>query len=110
MLDSLTQGESPVDLSGELPLPDALRASVRARIRCVHADARAALDVAAVLGRRFDFEMLLALTRKPEEELLPALEALVREAAARAAEDGFYDFSHDKVREVVYREIGGARA
>ena len=110
MLHSLTQGEAPVDLSGELPLPDALRASVRARLVHVDADARAVLDIAAVLGRRFDFETLLAVTRKPEEDLLTALEALVRRRLLReASEDGFYDFSHDKVREVVYREIVGAR-
>jgi tetratricopeptide (TPR) repeat protein/transcriptional regulator with XRE-family HTH domain len=110
MLHSLTQGEAPVDLSGELPLPDALRASVRARLAHVDADARAVLDVAAVLGRRFDFETLLAVTRKPEEELLTALEALVRRRLLReASEDGFYDFSHDKVREVVYRGIVAAR-
>jgi tetratricopeptide (TPR) repeat protein/transcriptional regulator with XRE-family HTH domain len=110
MLHSLTQGEAPVDLSGELPLPEALRASVRARLLHVDAPARAVLDAAAVLGRRFDFETLLAVTRKPEEELLAALEALVRRRLLReATEDGFYDFSHDKVREVVYRGIVAAR-
>ncbi len=110
MLDSLAHGEAPVDLSGELPLPDALRASVRARISHAHGGARAVLDVAAVLGRRFDFETLLAVTRRPEEELLHALETLLRRRLLREeGEDGFYDFSHDKVREVVYREIVGAR-
>ena len=110
MLHSLTEGEAPVDLSGELPLPEALRASVRARLSHVDALARAVLDAAAVLGRRFDFETLLAVTRKPEEELLHALEALVRRRLLReASEDGFYDFSHDKVREVVYRGIVAAR-
>jgi predicted ATPase/DNA-binding XRE family transcriptional regulator len=109
-LESLAQGEIPVDLSGELPLPDALRASVRARIAHVPAEARTTLDVAAVLGRRFDFETLLAATRKSEEDLLPALETLVRRRLLREEpEEGFYDFSHDKVREVVYREIVGAR-
>jgi tetratricopeptide (TPR) repeat protein/transcriptional regulator with XRE-family HTH domain len=110
MLHLLTQGEAPVDLSGELPLPDALRASVRARLSHVDAAARAVLDAAAVLGRRFDFETLLAVTRRPEDELLGALEALVRRRLLReATEDGSYDFSHDKVREVVYRDIVGAR-
>jgi tetratricopeptide (TPR) repeat protein/transcriptional regulator with XRE-family HTH domain len=110
MLHSLSHGEAPVDLSAELPLPDALRAAVRARLAHVDAGARALLDVAAVLGRRFDFETLLTVTRKPEEELLSALEALLRRRLLReATEDGFYDFSHDKVREVVYRDIVAAR-
>jgi tetratricopeptide (TPR) repeat protein len=110
MLHALTQGESSADLAGELPLPEALRASVRARIGHVPAEARPTLDVAAVLGRRFDFEILVAVTHEPEDRLLRSLEALVKRRLLREdSEDGFYDFSHDKVREVVYREIGGAR-
>jgi tetratricopeptide (TPR) repeat protein/transcriptional regulator with XRE-family HTH domain len=109
MLHALTEGEASASGS-ELPLPEALRASVRARIGHVPPEARPALDVAAVLGRRFDFETLIAVTREPEDRLLVALEALVKRRLLREdSEDGFYDFSHDKVREVVYREIGGAR-
>jgi tetratricopeptide (TPR) repeat protein len=109
MLQALAEGadSGPTD---ELPLPEALRASVRARLGQVPAEARHTLDVAAVLGRRFDFETLAAVTREPEEQVLLALETLVKRRLLREEpEDGFYDFSHDKVREVVYREIGGAR-
>ena len=110
MLHALTHGEISDTASDALPLPDALRAAVRVRIGHVPAEARPTLDVAAVLGRRFDFETLLAVTREPEDRLLDALEALVKRRLLREdVEDGFYDFSHDKVREVVYREIVGAR-
>ena len=110
MLQALREGELAAAEGGELPLPDALRASVRARLAYVPPEARPTLDVAAVLGRHFDFDTLLAVTREPEERLLRALEALVKRRLLR--EDhatGFYDFSHDKVREVAYREIGAAR-
>lgn len=110
MLHSLAHGEAPLDPAAALPVPDALRASVRARISHVDPAARAALDVAAVLGRPFDFEALLAAAGRTEEELLPALEMLVQRRLLReSGEEGIYDFSHDKVREVVYREIGAAR-
>jgi tetratricopeptide (TPR) repeat protein len=111
MLQVLAEGEAvDASTSVELPLPDALRASVRARLGTVPAQARPTLDVAAVLGRRFDFETLAAVTQEPEEQVLQALETLVKRRLLREEpEDGFYDFSHDKVREVVYREIGGAR-
>ena len=63
-----------------------------------------------ILGRRFDFDMLLDVTHEPEERLLDAVEGLVKRRLLREeAEGGVYDFSHDKVREVVYRDIGGAR-
>ena len=63
MLHALREGEISDDAAGELPLPDALRASVRARLAHVPAEARPTLDVAAVLGRRFDFESLFAVTK-----------------------------------------------
>jgi tetratricopeptide (TPR) repeat protein len=110
MLQMLADGGADPGPSGELPLPEALRASVRARLGQVPAEARHALDVAAVLGRSFDFETLVAVTREPEEQVLAALDVLVgRRLLREEPEDGFYDFSHDKVREVVVREIGGAR-
>jgi tetratricopeptide (TPR) repeat protein len=108
MLHAL-EGEISAAAAGELPLPEALRASVRARLAHVPQDARPMLDVAAVLGRRFDFDTLLAVTREPEEKVLTALETLVARRLLREEAEGFYDFSHDKVREVAYREIGGAR-
>lgn len=110
MLQVLAEGGADPGPSDELPLPEALRASVRARLGHVPAAARHTLDVAAVLGRRFDFETLAAVTQEPEERVLLALDILVKRRLLREEpEDGFYDFSHDKVREVVYREIGGAR-
>jgi len=110
MLQVLAESGDDAASAGEAALPEALRASVRARLAQVPKEARTTLDVAAVLGRRFDFETLAAVTREPEEQVLQALETLAKRRLLREeSEDGFYDFSHDKVREVVYREIGGAR-
>ncbi len=110
ILHSLGEGECTISDTLSLPLPDALRDSVRARLARVPHEDRPLLDVAAVLGRRFDFETLLALTRAPEERFLHTMESLVRRRLLREDQDsGFYDFSHDKVREVVYRDIGAAR-
>ena len=113
ILQSLSEGETQLEPRvGGAPglLPDALRAAVRVRLAHVPRDLRPTLETAAVLGRRFDFETLLEVTREAEEQLLEAVEALVRRRLLREeAEGGVYDFSHDKLREVVYRDIGGAR-
>jgi tetratricopeptide (TPR) repeat protein/transcriptional regulator with XRE-family HTH domain len=113
ILQSLREGEIPLgEHVGEGPgmLPEALRAAVRARLAHVPQEIRPMLEVAAVLGRRFDFDTLLEATREPEERLLDAVETLVKRHLLREeGEGGVYDFSHDKVREVVYRDIGGAR-
>lgn len=110
MVHAVREGGISSAAVGDLPLPEALRASVRARIVQVPAEVRPTLDLAAVLGGRFDFDTLLAVTKQPEDRLLRALESLVKRHMLREdAESGYYDFSHDKVREVAYREIGSAR-
>ena len=104
-------GESiPFPVAAAPNLPEALRESVRARLARVPRDARTILDAAAVLGRRFDFDTLHAVAEVPAAELLDSLDALVIRGLLREeAEVGIYDFSHDKVREVVYLDIGSAR-
>lgn len=113
ILHSLREGEiAPGERAAKGPwmLPDALLAAVRARLAYVPQELRPILEVAAVIGRRFDFDMLLEATREPEERLLHAVETLVKRHLLREeGEGGVYDFSHDKLREVVYRDIGGAR-
>lgn len=113
ILQSLSEGETQLEprASGAAELlPDALRAAVRARLAHVPKAIRPLLETAAVLGRRFDFDTLLDVTREPEAQLFDALEALVKRHLLREeTEGGVYDFSHDKLREVVYRDIGGAR-
>ncbi|GAB4169425.1 MAG: hypothetical protein Fur0039_08220 [Rhodocyclaceae bacterium] len=113
ILQSLIEGETQLqprtDGAPEL-LPDALRAAVRVRLAHVPSELRPVLDAAAVLGRRFDFDTLLAVTGEPEAQLLDAVEVLVKRRLLREEfEGGIYDFSHDKLREVAYRDIGGAR-
>ncbi|MDH4191778.1 MAG: AAA family ATPase, partial [Betaproteobacteria bacterium] len=113
ILQSLSEGEIPLEARASREpamLPDALRAAVRARITRVPQEIRPILESAAVIGRRFDFDTLIDVTHESEGPLLDALEALVKRRLLREeAEGGVYDFSHDKVREVVYRDIGGTR-
>ncbi len=113
ILQSLSEGQTPLEPRTDVGpglLPDALRAAVRARLAHVPKELRPLLETAAVLGRRFDFDTLLEVTREPESQLLDAVEALVKRRLWREeAEGGVYDFSHDKLREVVYLDIGGAR-
>ncbi|MBI5462939.1 MAG: AAA family ATPase [Gammaproteobacteria bacterium] len=113
ILQSLSEGETQlVPRASGAPglLPDALRAAVRVRLAHVPKAIRPLLETAAVLGRRFDFDTLLDVTGEPETQLFDALETLVKRRLLREEpEGGVYDFSHDKLREVVYLDIGGAR-
>lgn len=113
ILQSLDEGGDGLEArASAVPglLPDAVRAAVRVRLAPVSGQSRQVLETAAVLGRHFDFDTLLEVTREPEEELLGAVEALVKRRLLREEPDsGVYDFSHDKIREVVYLDLGGAR-
>jgi tetratricopeptide (TPR) repeat protein len=115
ILQSLSDGQIELEPSagagaGTGLLPDALRNAVRARLAHVPKALRPLLEVAAVLGGRFEFDTLLEVTREPEAQLIDAIDALVKRRLLREEpEGGVYDFSHDKLREVVYLDIGGAR-
>ena len=113
ILQSLKAGETrfrPASDPEPALLPDALRAAVRVRLVHVPKELRPLLESAAVLGRHFDFDTLLAVTQEPESALLDALDSLVRRQLLREeGGSGVYDFSHDKIREVVYLDLGGPR-
>lgn len=109
IVHSLAEGEGQNGDDRALPLPAAVRDSVRSRLARVPQAERLLLELAAVFGRRFDFETLLALSELPEPALVDSLDALVRRRLLHEEEDGSYDFNHDKLREVVYLDIGSAR-
>lgn len=93
-----------------LALPDALRESVRVRLRRLPQPMRRVLEAAAVLGRRFDFATLAAVSGESGLPLLEMVESLLQRQLLRETEDGeSYDFSHDKVREVVYTDLSSTR-
>ncbi len=113
ILQSLIEGETQLapDPDGTTQLlPDALCAAVRVRLAHVPKAIRPILETAAVLGRRFDFDTLLDVMHEPEAQLLDAVEILVKRRLLREeTHGGVYDFCHDKLREVAYRDLGGVR-
>ncbi len=93
-------------------LPSNVRNLLHSRLTHVSETGAQALGAAAVIGRSFDFETLRAASGRSEEELVAALEelsalGLVKEVAG--AERLVYDFSHEKLRALVYAETSGAR-
>ncbi|MGI8428209.1 MAG: AAA family ATPase [Solirubrobacteraceae bacterium] len=95
--------------------PDALPADVHsfltARLSGLSAVARQVLGAAAAIGRSFELATVREASGRGEEELVRALEELlwqdiVREVAGRELS---YDFSHEKLRSLVYAETSLAR-
>jgi ABC-type oligopeptide transport system substrate-binding subunit len=96
----------------ELPLPVGVSKAVQTRVRRLDGDARQVLQVAAVLGREFDFGLLNAVWKQGEEATLEALDALLRRRFIREGSGVMgrdYAFHHHKIREVVYAGIPSRR-
>src|SRR5579863_1768327 len=100
---------------GDWSLPGGVRDLLHSRLSAVDEIGWQLLNTAAVIGRSFDFDILREASGRSEEETITALEDLIRqglveEVQRRAGEHNLtYDFSHDKLRTLVYEETSLAR-
>ncbi|HZA46387.1 MAG TPA: AAA family ATPase [Rubrobacter sp.] len=101
-------GDSPS--GGEIP--PGVREAILARLARLAPHASMLLAAAAVLARPSGFEELRRVAGMGEDEALSALEeAVVGGLLREVAGDGTdaYAVAHDKIRDVIYTEAGGAR-
>ncbi len=95
----------------ELGLPESVREVIGRRVERLGPDARTALSAAAVIGRDFDLELLLAVVDLPQARLLDLLEeavsaSLLQENGDRA---GRFTFTHALVEHTLYEDLGRTR-
>jgi tetratricopeptide (TPR) repeat protein len=100
-----------VDERGRLPLPDSVRDAIRRRLLPLSAEAREALDAAAVEGHQFRLATLERASGTPRAQLLGHLAAalavhLVEEAPGPA---GSFRFAHGLIRETLYGALPATR-
>jgi class 3 adenylate cyclase/tetratricopeptide (TPR) repeat protein len=92
----------------ELAIPVSVRDAVQQRLLTIDERSRKALQVAAVIGQRFDFELLLEVSMLDEAALLDAIKAgidaqLLTEEGADGAE--VFAFRHALSRESVLTDM-----
>ncbi|HEY6712565.1 MAG TPA: AAA family ATPase [Rubrobacter sp.] len=103
-------------------LPQSVREVIRARLSRLSADASELVRAGAVLERGFDFESVVGVAGLGEAEGLRGLDELIErhliqeEASGREEEEepllhpgATYSFTHEKIRQVAYTEMGHAR-
>lgn len=95
-----------------LGLPGTIRDVVGSRIQRLSESAREITTLCAVLGTRTSYELLSGLSKLPDEKLVETIDELraqrvLDEVAGTAAE---YDFSHPLLQQVIYGQLGAARA
>ncbi len=90
-------------------LPPKVYAVIQWRLGQLSTQAQEIAGLAAVIRRSFSFDLLRAASQLDEEILVIGLDELwerriIRERGAEA-----YDFSHDRIRDVAYSQVGPAR-
>lgn len=107
-INQTTETTSPFSPLDDRPLPPKIQVVIEARLAQLSPSTYELAGIAAVIGRAFTFDILQQISEEDEATLVDSLDELwqrqiIREVAQ--AHPGYkeaYDFSHDKVREVIY--------
>jgi DNA-binding SARP family transcriptional activator/predicted ATPase len=86
-------------------LPPRIYAVIAGRLDQLSDGARELVGTAATIGRAFTLDVLARASGTDEESLVDALEELWQRRIVREQGANAYDFSHDKLRDVAYREL-----
>lgn len=104
--------QNPLDHpAGSTGLPSpTIQAVISRRLAQLSPAARDLASVAAVIGRSFSYKVLSKASLESDEILLVrSLDELWQRRIIREQGSEAYDFSHDKIREVVYQSLSAAR-
>ncbi len=91
------------------PLPAKVRQVIERRLDQLSPAGRELAELAATIGRQFDFDVLSAAAELGEAALVQSLDELWQRRIIREQGGGGYDFSHDKIRETAYNGVSQAR-
>ncbi len=105
--DSLN--ESNESHPSQLLLSPTVQAVIAARLAQLSPQAREVVSLAAVIGRAFTFALLAQASGGDEDALVNGLDELWQRRIIREQREDAYDFSHDKLREVVYLSLSTVR-
>ncbi len=93
----------------DLAIPASVRDAVQQRLLALEPRARKAMQIAAVIGQRFDFEILGAVSGLDETTLVDAIKSAIEAQLVReetdAAGNETYAFRHALSREAVLTEL-----
>jgi tetratricopeptide (TPR) repeat protein len=92
----------PVNL---LHIPRSIQDSVQQRSDRLSKEARSLLELAAVAGRRFNFDLLQELTKMDEPRLLSIMKELVADQLVFEETADRFSFRHALTREAIYRSV-----
>ena len=89
--------------------PPRVYAVILRRLSQLSPSARKMVELSAVIGRAFHFDLLVRAGSDNEETVVDALDELSQRRVIRQQSANIFDFTHDKLREVAYWEISAPR-
>ncbi len=91
-------------------VPDGIKDLIRQRLVGLSAQTRVLLSIAAIVGRRFQVQLLSEMTEMPPPDVIELLEGAAEEQLVEAIDAiGTYAFSHVLVRETMYEDLPAFR-
>ena len=104
--DTATAGGTPHSTVPKLP--PKVYTVISSRLAQLSPAARDIVGVAAIIGRAFTADVLAQASDVREDALTNALDELWQRGIVRQPDSGgiAFDFSHDKIRDVAYAEVG----
>jgi DNA-binding SARP family transcriptional activator/Flp pilus assembly protein TadD len=96
-------------------MPESVRSLLHQRLQAISGPACQLMSAAAVIGRSFDFYLLHEVSGRSELETIEGLENLARHSIITEGHPSgheateIYDFTHEKLRQLIYDETGLAR-
>ena len=111
-LRMLSENKSLVKDSGrwrlsidEVGIPTKIKEIILRRVRMLKPNQRRVLDLASVIGERFDVELLGVALGQDCLEVLETLNSIGQASSLVYCEGNFYEFDHAKSRDTIYEEI-----
>jgi KaiC/GvpD/RAD55 family RecA-like ATPase/tetratricopeptide (TPR) repeat protein len=89
----------------EVGIPTKIKDIILRRVSMLKPNQRRVLDLASVIGERFDVELLGAVLGQDSLEVLETLNAIGQSSSLVLCEGSFYEFDHAKSRDAIYEEI-----
>lgn len=97
------------NLNGMGPLPERVQSVIEWRLNRLSEPARQVLELAAVTGRSFSYELFKHASFLDEQTLVNGLDECWRQRILREQGNQDYDFSHVLLRQVAYDGMSQAR-
>jgi len=107
-LDLLATG-SLDPCAAEWPAPQGVRQFLHTRMAALSETAQQIVSTAAVIGRSFDLETVIAASGRSEDESIGALEELLSRRLILEQSGSSFDFAHAQLRSLVYEETSQVR-